>query len=138
MPSTERLSRFSPLLCGVIVALNLSVPAHAITLPDSPALDRRTCLANGNWYGFYRNNHGLIPVCLKLPEAISAKMLDSNDDGVVDSDDRLSDGVTFIGESSTPDADDNGASAHESTGDDTPGLEKSAGGSRRIMWRQIQ
>jgi hypothetical protein len=73
---------------------------QAITPPDSPALDRRTCLANGNWYGFYRNNHGLIPICLKLPEAISAKMLDSNDDGVVDSNDMLSNGVTFTGDNS--------------------------------------
>ncbi|SED02344.1 hypothetical protein SAMN05216205_3957 [Pseudomonas mohnii] len=137
MPSTERPARFWLLLCGVIIALNLSVPAQAITPPDSPALDRRTCLANGNWYGFYRNNHGLIPICLKLPEAISAKMLDSNDDGVVDGNDLLSNGVTFIGENSPRDADDNGAEAHESIGDDTPGLEKS-GGSRRIMWRQIQ
>lgn len=137
MPSTERPARFWPLLCGVIVALNLSVPAQAITPPDSPALDRRACLANGNWYGFYRNNHGLIPICLKLPEAISAKMLDSNDDGVVDGNDLLSNGVTFIGENSPRDADDNGAEAHESIGDDTPGLEKS-GSSRRIMWRQIQ
>ena len=137
MPSTERPARFWLLQCGVIIALNLSVPAQAITPPDSPALDRRACLANGNWYGFYRNNHGLIPICLKLPEAISAKMLDSNDDGVVDGNDLLSNGVTFIGENSPRDADDNGAEAHESIGDDTPGLEKSDG-SRRIMWRQIQ
>lgn len=137
MPSTERPARYWPLLCGVIVALNLSVPAQAITPPDSTALDRRTCLANGNWYGFYRNNHGLIPICLKLPEAISAKMLDSNDDGVVDGNDLLSNGVTFIGENSPRDADDNGAAAHESAGNDPPGMEKSGGG-RRIMWRQIQ
>ena len=137
MPSTERPARFWPLLCGVIVALNLSVPAQAITPPDSPALDRRACLANGNWYGFYRNNHGLIPICLKLPEAISAKMLDSNDDGVVDSNDMLSNGVTFIGDNSSQDADGNGEGANESAGNGPPGMEKSGGG-RRIMWRQIQ
>jgi hypothetical protein len=138
MPSTERPARLSPLLCGVIVALNLSAPALATTPSDSPALDRRTCLAIGNWYGFYRNNHGLIPICLKLPETISVKMLDSNDDGVVDSNAMFSNGVTFIGENSTHDADDNGGVANQSTGDDTPGMEKSGGGSRRIMWRQIQ
>ena len=137
MPSTERPARFSRLLCGVIVALTLSVPAQAITPPDSPALDRRTCLANGNWYGFYRNNHGLRPICLKLPEAISAKMLDSNDDGVVDGNDMLSNGVTFIGDNSSQDADGNGEGANESAGNGPPGMEKSGGG-RRIMWRQIQ
>jgi hypothetical protein len=126
MRSTERL--WSALV-GIVVALGLS--AHAAASADSPALNRPTCLANGNWYGFYHGNQGLKAVCLKLPEAISVKMLDSNEDGVVDNVDSLSEGVIFVGEHSTQDASDNSA------GDDSPGLEKS-GGSRRIMWRQIQ
>ncbi|PYY67727.1 hypothetical protein CRX42_25580, partial [Pseudomonas jessenii] len=79
MRSTERL--WSALV-GIVVALGLS--AHAAASADSPALNRPTCLANGNWYGFYHGNQGLKAVCLKLPEAISVKMLDSNEDGVVD------------------------------------------------------
>ncbi len=126
MRSTERL--WSALV-GIVVALGLS--AHAAASADSPALNRPTCLANGNWYGFYHGNQGLKAVCLKLPEAISVKMLDSNEDGVVDNIDTLSEGVIFVGEHSTQDASDNSA------GDDSPGMEKS-GGSRRIMWRQIQ
>ncbi|MVW84690.1 hypothetical protein [Pseudomonas sp. PB101] len=126
MRSTERL--WSALV-GIVVALGLS--AHAAASADSPALNRPTCLANGNWYGFYHGNQGLKAVCLKLPEAISVKMLDSNEDGVVDNVDSLSEGVIFVGEHSTQDASDNSA------GDDSPGMEKS-GGSRRIMWRQIQ
>ncbi|WPN29373.1 hypothetical protein QMK54_26805 [Pseudomonas sp. P5_109] len=128
MRSTERL--WSALV-GVVTALGLSVSAHAAAPADSPALNRPTCLANGNWYGFYHGNQGLKAVCLKLPEAISVKMLDSNEDGVVDNVDSLSEGVIFVGEHSTQDASDNSA------GDDSPGMEKS-GGSRRIMWRQIQ
>ncbi|WP_223594598.1 hypothetical protein [Pseudomonas sp. A-R-19] len=126
MRSTERL--WSALV-GIVVTLGLS--AHAAASADSPALNRPTCLANGNWYGFYHGNQGLKAVCLKLPEAISVKMLDSNEDGVVDNVDSLSEGVIFVGEHSTQDASDNSA------GDDSPGMEKS-GGSRRIMWRQIQ
>jgi hypothetical protein len=137
MRSTERAVRLWPHLIGAIVALNLSVSAHAATSADSPALNRPTCLANGNWYGFYHGNQGLKAVCLKLPEAISVKMLDSNTDGVVDNSDTLSDGVIFIGEHSTQDASDNGGAVNDSTGDGTAGMEKS-GGSRRIMWRQIQ
>lgn len=137
MRSTERAVRLWPHLIGAIVALNLSVSAHAATSADSPALNRPTCLANGNWYGFYHGNQGLKAVCLKLPAAISVKMLDSNADGVVDNSDTLSDGVIFIGEHSTQDASDNGGAVNDSTGDGTAGMEKS-GGSRRIMWRQIQ
>jgi hypothetical protein len=137
MRSTERYIRLWSQLFGVVAALGLSVSAHATTPPDSPALNRPTCLANGNWYGFYHGNQGLTAVCLKLPDAISVKMLDSNADGVVDNSDTLSDGVIFVGEHSTQDANDNGGAVNDSTGDDTPGMEKS-GGSRRIMWRQIQ
>ena len=71
-------------------------------------------------------------VCLKLPEAIGVKMLDSNGDGIVDNSDTLSDGVIFVGEHSTQDASDNGGAVNDSTGDGTAGIEKS-GGSRRIM-----
>ena len=137
MRSTERPVRLWSHLLGVVVALDLSMSAHAAMPADSPALNRPTCLANGNWYGFYHGNQGLKAVCLKLPEAISVKMLDSNADGVVDNPDTLSDGVIFVGEHSTQDTSDNGGVVNDSTGDDTPGVEKS-GGSRRIMWRQIQ
>jgi len=137
MRSTERPVRLWSHLLGVVVALDLSMSAHAATPADSPALNRPTCLANGNWYGFYHGNQGLKAVCLKLPEAISVKMFDSNADGVVDNPDTLSDGVIFVGEHSTQDTSDNGGVVNDSTGDDTPGVEKS-GGSRRIMWRQIQ
>ncbi|MGF6092526.1 hypothetical protein [Pseudomonas sp. 18173] len=137
MRSSERYLRPWPQLFGFVAALNLSVSAQAATPPDSPALNRPACLANGNWYGFYHSNQGLKAVCLRLPDAISVKMLDSNDDGVVDNLDTLSDGVIFVGEHSTQDVSDNGGAVNDSTGDDTPGMEKS-GGSRRIMWRQIQ
>ena len=137
MRSTERLLRLRSQLSGVLVALGVSVSTQAATSVDSPALNRPTCLANGNWYGFYHGNQGLKAVCLKLPDAISVKMLDSNADGVVDNSDTLSEGVIFIGEHSTQDAGDNGGAVNDSTGDGTPGMEKS-GGSRRIMWRQIQ
>ena len=137
MRSTERAVRLWSQLFGVVVALGLSVSAHAATSADAPALNRPTCLANGNWYGFYHSNQGLKAVCLKLPESIGVKMLDSNGDGIVDNSDTLSDGVIFVGEHSTQDAGDNGGAVNDSTGDDTPGMEKS-GGSRRIMWRQIQ
>ncbi|MBV7550002.1 hypothetical protein KW849_27340 [Pseudomonas sp. PDM26] len=137
MRSTERPVRLWSQLIGFVVAIDLSMSAHAATSADSPALNRPTCLANGNWYGFYHSNQGLKAVCLKLPEAIGVKMLDSNGDGIVDNSDTLSDGVIFVGEHSTQDAGDNGGAVNDSTGDDTPGMEKS-GGSRRIMWRQIQ
>ncbi|MDP9655140.1 UNVERIFIED_ORG: hypothetical protein J2W87_003072 [Pseudomonas putida] len=137
MRSTERPVRLWSHLLGVVVALDLSMSAHAAMPADSPARNRPTCLANGNWYGFYHGNQGLKAVCLKLPEAISVKMFDSNADGVVDNPDTLSDGVIFVGEHSTQDTSDNGGVVNDSTGDDTPGVEKS-GGSRRIMWRQIQ
>ena len=80
MRSTERPVRLWSHLLGVVVALDLSMSAHAAMPADSPALNRPTCLANGNWYGFYHGNQGLKAVCLKLPEAISVKMLDSNAD----------------------------------------------------------
>ena len=102
MRSTERPARGWWRLLGVTAALNLALSVHAGTLPDSPALNRPACLANGNWYGYYHGNHGLIGVCLKLPAAISVKMLDSNDDGVVDSNDTISSGVVFIGGHSNP------------------------------------
>ncbi|PNB71707.1 hypothetical protein C1X64_23455 [Pseudomonas sp. GW456-E7] len=137
MRSTERPVRLWSHLLGVVVALDLSMSAHAATPADSPALNWPTCLANGNWYGFYHGNQGLKAVCLKLPEAISVKMLDSNADGVVDNIDALSEGVIFVGEHPTQNTGDNGGAVNDSTGDDTPGMEKS-GGSRRIMWRQIQ
>ncbi|EJM66242.1 hypothetical protein PMI31_05361 [Pseudomonas sp. GM55] len=137
MRSTERYLRLWPQLFGFVAALNLTVSAHAARPSDSPALNRPTCLANGNWYGFYHSNQGLKAVCLRLPAAISVKMLDSNADGVVDNIDTLSDGVIFVGEHSPQDVSDNGGGVNDSTGDDTPGMEKS-GGSRRIMWRQIQ
>ena len=137
MRSTERPVRLWSHLLGVVVALDLSMSAHAAMPADSPALNRPTCLANGNWYGFYHGNQGLKAVCLKLPEAISVKMFDSNADGVVDNIDTLSEGVIFVGEHSAQDVSDNGGAVNDSTGDDTPGMEKS-GGSRRIMWRQIQ
>lgn len=137
MRNTERPVRVWSQLFGVVVAFDLSMSAHAAISADAPALNRPTCLANGNWYGFYHSNQGLKAVCLKLPAAISVKMLDSNADGVVDNSDTLSDGVVFIGEHSNQDANDNGGPVNDSTGDGTAGMEKS-GGSRRIMWRQIQ
>ncbi len=137
MRSTERPVRLWSQLIGVVVAIDLSMSAHAATTADSPALNRPTCLANGNWYGFYHSNQGLKAVCLKLPKSIGVKMLDSNGDGIVDNSDTLSDGVIFVGEHSTQDAGDNGGAVNDSTGDGTAGMEKS-GGSRRIMWRQIQ
>jgi len=137
MRSTERPVRLWSQLIGVVVAIDLSMSAHAATTADSPALNRPTCLANGNWYGFYHSNQGLKAVCLKLPKSIGVKMLDSNGDGIVDNSDTLSDGVIFVGEHSTQDAGDNGGAVNDATGDGTAGMEKS-GGSRRIMWRQIQ
>jgi len=112
--------------------LCLSQPVYALTATD---LSREQCQAGGYWYGFYRDKLALTPICLKLPEAISGKMLDSNGDGVVDNIDAISSGVTFVGENPT----DNGTAGvgEQADGNVTPADEKS-GGSRRIMWRQIQ
>jgi hypothetical protein len=99
------------------------------------ALDRNRCQAGGYWYGFYRDNLALKPICLKLPDTISGKMLDSNGDGEVDNLDAISNGVIFIGENPTGSDSDDGQSSVDD-GDATPS--EQTGGSRRIMWRQIQ
>jgi hypothetical protein len=117
------------------LVFGLAAPAWSFTPPNVQALDRNRCLSGGYWYGFYRDNLALKPICLKLPDAISGKMLDSNGDGEVDNLDAISNGVVFIGENPTRDDNDDGPSSVDD-GDATPS-EKS-GGSRRIMWRQIQ
>ncbi|MEB0044618.1 MULTISPECIES: pilus assembly protein [unclassified Pseudomonas] len=79
-------------------------------------------------------------------DAFSGKMLnyavlDTNGDGVVDSNDTISSGVIFTGGIPTLNAIINGASrkiVNDSSGTITSLVEKSGGGSRRIMWRQIQ
>lgn len=79
-------------------------------------------------------------------DAFSGKMLnyavlDTNADGVVDSNDTISSGVVFTGGIPTLNAIVNGASrkvVNDSSGGITTLVEKSGGGSRRIMWRQIQ
>ncbi|MFJ4197035.1 pilus assembly protein [Pseudomonas sp. NPDC089534] len=79
-------------------------------------------------------------------EAFSGKMLnyavlDTNADGVVDTNDTISSGVVFSGGIPTLNAIVNGASrkvVNDSSGTITTLVEKSGGGSRRIMWRQIQ
>ncbi|WP_433737189.1 pilus assembly protein [Pseudomonas putida] len=79
-------------------------------------------------------------------DAFSGKMLnyavlDSNGDGVVDSNDTISSGVVFTGGIPTVNAIVNGATrkiVNDSSGGITTLVEKSGGGSRRIMWRQIQ
>jgi len=79
-------------------------------------------------------------------EAFSGKMLnyavlDTNADGVVDTNDTISSGVVFSGGIPTLNAIVNGASrkiVNDSSGGITTLVEKSGGGSRRIMWRQIQ
>jgi type IV pilus assembly protein PilY1 len=79
-------------------------------------------------------------------DAFSGKMLnyavlDSNGDGVVDSADIVSSGVVFIGGIPTLNAIVNGATrkiVNDSSGGISTLVEKSGGGSRRIMWRQIQ
>ncbi|NYH09852.1 pilus assembly protein [Pseudomonas moraviensis] len=79
-------------------------------------------------------------------DAFSGKMLnyavlDTNADGVVDSNDTISSGVVFSGGIPTLNAIVNGASrkvVNDSSGGITTLVEKSGGGSRRIMWRQIQ
>ena len=79
-------------------------------------------------------------------DAFSGKMLnyavlDTNADGVVDSNDTISSGVVFTGGIPTLNAIINGATrkiVNDSSGTVTTLVEKSGGGSRRIMWRQIQ
>ena len=79
-------------------------------------------------------------------DAFSGKMLnyavlDTNNDGVVDSTDTISSGVVFTGGIPTLNAIVNGAArkiVNDSSGGITTLVEKSGGGSRRIMWRQIQ
>lgn len=79
-------------------------------------------------------------------DAFSGKMLnyavlDTNADGVVDTNDTISSGVVFSGGIPTLNAIVNGASrkiVNDSSGGITTLVEKSGGGSRRIMWRQIQ
>ncbi|MBV4456598.1 pilus assembly protein [Pseudomonas sp. COR58] len=79
-------------------------------------------------------------------EAFSGKMLnyavlDTNADGVVDTNDTISSGVVFNGGIPTVNAIVNGASrkvVNDSSGTITTLVEKSGGGSRRIMWRQLQ
>ncbi len=69
-------------------------------------------------------------------DAFSGKMLDTNGDGQVDSVDTPSEGVVFIGEIPALDGED-GESVNDSSDGTTSQVEQ-AGGSRRIMWRQIQ
>ncbi|MFW0756179.1 pilus assembly protein [Pseudomonas sp. H11T01] len=79
-------------------------------------------------------------------EAFSGKMLnyavlDNNGDGVIDSTDLPSSGVIFTGGIPTLNAIVNGATrkiVNDSSGSVATLVEKPGGGSRRIMWRQIQ
>jgi type IV pilus assembly protein PilY1 len=79
-------------------------------------------------------------------DAFSGKMLnyavlDTNGDGLVDSNDTVSSGVIFTGGNPTLNAIVNGGTrkvVNDSSGGITTLVEKSGGGSRRIMWRQIQ
>ncbi|MNI04202.1 Neisseria PilC protein [compost metagenome] len=79
-------------------------------------------------------------------DAFSGKMLnyavlDTNGDGVVDSADTISSGVVFSGGMPMLNAIVNGGArkvVNDSSGTPTTLIEKAGGGSRRIMWRQIQ
>ncbi|QVW22584.1 pilus assembly protein [Pseudomonas hormoni] len=79
-------------------------------------------------------------------DAFSGKMLnyavlDTNGDGVVDSADTISSGVIFTGGMPFLNAIVNGGArkiVNDSSGTPTSLVEKAGGGSRRIMWRQIQ
>ncbi|HEF4762288.1 TPA: pilus assembly protein [Pseudomonas putida] len=79
-------------------------------------------------------------------DAFSGKMLnyavlDTNDDGLVDSTDAVSSGVIFTGGNPTLNAIINGGTGkivNDSSGVIRKLTEKGGGGSRRIMWRQIQ
>ena len=138
MRNIEQRVGFRIRVCGAVLAMCLAVPAWSFSPPDKPALNRERCLASGHWYGFYHDKVGLKPICLKLPEAFSVKMLDSNGDGVVDNPDAISSGVVFVGEDTSAIDDDNTEIDSDSSGDNAQGVEKTGGGSRRIMWRQIQ
>jgi len=138
MRSIEHRFGYWLLCCGAVSTISWLPPVYAFTPPQFAALNRNHCLASGNWYGFYRDNQRLTAICLKLPEAFSVKMLDGNGDGVVDNNEVISNGVIYVGEDSVPDEDnDESGNESDSSGDISPGVEKSAG-SRRIMWRQIQ
>ncbi|MNN93454.1 hypothetical protein D3C76_1589860 [compost metagenome] len=63
-------------------------------------------------------------------------MLDTNGDGQVDSIDTPSEGVVFIGE--IPALDGEAGESENDSSDGTTSQAEQAGGSRRIMWRQIQ
>ncbi|MBD9443450.1 pilus assembly protein [Pseudomonas sp. PDM04] len=79
-------------------------------------------------------------------DAFSGKMLnyavlDTNGDGVVDGADTISSGVVFTGGMPVLNAIVNGGArkvVNDSSGTPTTLVEKAGGGSRRIMWRQIQ
>ncbi|NUU37232.1 pilus assembly protein [Pseudomonas sp. C2B4] len=79
-------------------------------------------------------------------DAFSGKMLnyavlDTTGDGLIDSTDTVSSGVVFTGGIPTINAIVNNAArkiVNDSSGGITTLVEKSGGGSRRIMWRQIQ
>lgn len=79
-------------------------------------------------------------------DAFTGKMLnyavlDTNNDGLVNSNDAISAGVVFTGGIPTLNAIVNGALRKvvtDSSGGITTLIEKGGGGSRRIMWRQIQ
>ncbi|MFJ2487219.1 pilus assembly protein [Pseudomonas sp. NPDC087639] len=79
-------------------------------------------------------------------DAFSGKMLnyaviDTNSDGLVDSNDTISSGVIFTGGNPTVNfisSDGKRKGVTDSSGNITIVVEKGGGGSRRIMWRQIQ
>jgi type IV pilus assembly protein PilY1 len=79
-------------------------------------------------------------------DAFSGKMLnyavlDTNGDGLVDGTDAISSGVVFTGGMPVLNAIVNGGArkiVNDSSGTPTSLVEKAGGGSRRIMWRQIQ
>ncbi|MFJ2715039.1 pilus assembly protein [Pseudomonas sp. NPDC087346] len=79
-------------------------------------------------------------------DAFSGKMLnyavlDTNTDGLVDSNDTISSGVVFTGGIPTLNSIVNGGTGKvvtDTSGAVTTLVEKGGGGSRRIMWRQIQ
>ncbi|KAB0492576.1 hypothetical protein [Pseudomonas vancouverensis] len=124
---------------GAWVIVHWCAPAYALVPPNFPPMSRDHCLVAGNWYGFYRDKMGLSPICIKLPDTISVKMLDSNADGVVDDIDAISSEVKFVGENPSQDNTDNdGNGIGEDSAGDIPPAPENSGGSRRIMWRQIQ
>lgn len=83
----------------------------------------------------------LVEVDAFTGKMLNYAVLDTNNDGVVDGTDRISSGVVFSGGIPTLNAIINGAArkvVNDSSGTITTLVEKSGGGSRRIMWRQIQ